>query len=59
MEPQKEKKPSLADQILHWGELGYDPELPQEDRALNQSKFVNLIETYLVVPLIFIQVLIS
>ena len=44
MEPQKEKKPSLADQILHWGELSYDPELPQEDRALNQSKFVNLIE---------------
>jgi hypothetical protein len=44
MESQKEKKPSLADQILHWGELGYDPRIPPEDRAINQSKFTDLIE---------------
>jgi hypothetical protein len=44
MDPSKDKKPSLADQILHWGELGWDPELPEKDRAHNQSKFVSLIE---------------
>jgi hypothetical protein len=44
MEPPKDKKPSLADQILHWGELGYDPELSEKDRAVNQTKFVELIE---------------
>ncbi|KAG0651402.1 hypothetical protein D0Z07_1672 [Hyphodiscus hymeniophilus] len=44
MDAQQEKKPSLADQVIHWGELGFDPELPQKDRALNQSKFYGLIE---------------
>jgi hypothetical protein len=44
MEPQKDKKPSLADHILHWGELAFDPELPEKDRALNQPKFNSLID---------------
>lgn len=44
MDPSKDKKPSLADQIMHWGELGYDPELPEKNRALNQLKFVDLVE---------------
>jgi hypothetical protein len=44
MDSQKDKKRSLADHILHWGELAYDPELPEEDRALNQPKFAALID---------------
>jgi hypothetical protein len=44
MEPQEDKKASLAGEILHWGELGYNPELPLKDRAINKSKFLDLIQ---------------
>lgn len=44
MDPQKDKKPSLADHILHWGERAFDPGLPEKDRALNQSKFDSLMD---------------
>ena len=46
MEAQKDLKAALAGEILHWGELGYDPELPQKDRALNKGKLHDLIERY-------------
>jgi hypothetical protein len=44
MDPRKDAKPSLADAILQYGELAFDPELPEEERELNRPKFIALVD---------------
>lgn len=39
-------QPPLIDSLLQYGKLGFNPELPEETRHPNQTKFYTIIERY-------------
>lgn len=51
-EPPSSKKaqPPLVDNILQYGKQAFDPELTQESRNENMSKFVELMERFVSSP---------